>query len=204
MKHWLTAILVCIVILTTAALGYQYTLDKNTYISTNNATLEADTYTLTANQTGVVSDWQLSSGKMVQAGKVIGQVQNQSITIPTSGIVIANSVYPKQNVLQGQAMATIGDLNQAYVLAYVDEDQVKKVVTGRNVKVTIDSLLGENYEGNVLSIGNSTGDVTTTSPSSARSTTEKEVKRVPVKIKVRNLSTDKITLGVHAEIKIEK
>jgi multidrug resistance efflux pump len=204
MKHWLSGIFVCIVILVVAAWIYEYTINKNAYISTNNASLQADTYTLTASQTGVVSSWDLSNGKTVQTGNMIGQVQNQPITIPTSGTVIANSIYANQNVLQGQMMATIADLNHPYVLAFIDEDEVKEVMVGQKVNVLIDSLIGEEYIGKVVSIGKSTGDITTASPSLNSNSTEKIVQRVPVKITINNLPTSKVTLGVHAEIKIEK
>lgn len=201
MKHWLTTFAVIIVILGIAVFGYQYITDTQTYVSTDNATVEADMYSIDAMQTGVLTDWKIKEGDELKAGDIIGKIKNQTLTSKVSATVVKTSVYNKQNLFQGQTLAKLANLNEAYVLAYIDEDQITKVKTGKDVKVTIESLSDEPFDGKVDQIGFRAGGE---NESTSASHSEKEVQRVPVKISVNHLPIDRLTLGVHAEVKIER
>jgi multidrug resistance efflux pump len=207
MKQFLTTLIVIIVVLGLGALGYQYMSDKQTYISTDNATVQADLYTVDATQTGKLSDWTIKEGDQVKQGDVVGKITNQSLATNTTGTVVKTSVYPKQNVVTGQTLAQVADLTKTYILAYIDEDQIDQVKQGKDVKVTIESLSNETYDGKVEEIGSGTGAVfrnSGTTSTEASASSEKEVQRVPVKISVENLPASRITIGVHAEVKIER
>ncbi|MCH5585366.1 efflux RND transporter periplasmic adaptor subunit [Shimazuella sp. AN120528] len=204
MKQWLATFVVIIVVLGIAVFGYQYVTDAQTYVSTDNATLEADTYSIDAEQTGVLTDWKIKEGDKVKTGDIVGKIQNKSLTSKVNATVVKTSVYANQNVFQGQTLAKMANLNETYVLAYIDEDQISKVKNGKDVKVTIESLSSEPYDGKVIQVGSGAGGVYESSPTTSSSRSEKEVQRVPVKISVNNLPIDRLTLGVHAEVKIER
>lgn len=207
MKHWLTSIVVILVVLIVGAFGYQYIIDKQTYVSTNNATVEADMYTITATQTGVLSKWTVKDGDTVTGGNVIGQIDSspkQSIATAITGSIIKTSVFQQQTVFQGQALAKVADITKAYVLAYINEDQVGEIKLGKDVKITIESLSNDPFDGKVMEIGTSTGDVYQSTTLPTKQETEKVIKRVPVKISVNDLPFNRLSLGVHAEVKIEK
>lgn len=205
MRHWLITVVVVLVVVIAAAWGYEYVVDQQTYVSTDNATVEADTYTVSATQSGVLSVWSLHDGDQVTNGNTVGDIAGKTklaITTPITGSVIKTSVYPKQIVIQGQPLAKIANLNQAYVLALIDEDKVSQVKLGKKVKVSIESLLNGTYDGTVSQIGSATGDVY--NGTSSTQETEKVTKRVPVKILISDLPVDRVILGAHAEVKIEK
>jgi multidrug resistance efflux pump len=203
MKQWLISIVLILVVLVVSAFGYPYFTDKQSYISTDNATLEAEMYSILATQSGVLTEWTIREGDQVKAGDVVGKITNSSLTSDVDATVVKTSVYAKQNVLQGQTLAKLADLNKVYVLAYIDEDQISNVKIGKDVKVNIESLSNESYEGTVKEIGLGTGNSFQTDQSTANNP-EKEIQRIPVKITINDLPVNRLTLGVHAEIKIEK
>jgi multidrug resistance efflux pump len=203
MKQWLTTIIVIIVVIGVGAFGYQYVSDQQTYISTDNATVQANLSTLDATQSGVLANWKIKEGDIVKQGDVVGKITDQTLTSKTNGTVVKTSVYARQNVLQGQTLAQIADLDQSYVLAYIDEDQISRVKLGQDVKVTIESLSDDFYDGKVMEIGLATGAFYNETETSSASS-EQEVQRIPVKISVENLPVNRLTLGVHAEVKIER
>jgi multidrug resistance efflux pump len=178
---------------------------RYTDICFNNATVEADIYSIDAKQTGVLADWKIKEGDKVKEGDVVGKIKDQALTADVNATVVRTSVYPKQNVIQGQALAKMANLDETYILAYIDEDQISKVKSGKKVKVTIESLSNEAFDGKVTQIGSGTGEaLNTSSNTTSSSDAEKVVQRVPVKISVDNLPIDRLTLGSHAEVKIER
>jgi multidrug resistance efflux pump len=203
MKQWLATLVVIIVILGTAVFGYQYFTDMQTYISTDNATVEAEIYSIDAMQTGVLADWKVKEGDQVKEGDVVGKINDQTLISHTDATVVRASVYPNQNVVQGQALAKLANLDETYILAYIDENQIKKVKNNRDVEVTIESLSDETFDGKVTEIGSGTAEAYNTS-ANASSDTEKVLQRIPVKISVENLPIDRLTLGAHAEVKIKR
>jgi multidrug resistance efflux pump len=203
MKQWLTTIIVFVVVIGVGAFGYQYVSDQQTYISTNNATVQADLFTLDATQSGVLANWKIKEGDVIKQGDVVGQITNQTLTSKSNGTVVKTSVYAKQNVFQGQTLAQIADLNQTYVLAYIDEKEISNVKQGQDVKITIESLSNRLYDGKVIEIGFATGAFYNGTEGSSASS-EKVVQRIPVKISVENLPINRLILGVHAGVKIER
>ncbi|WP_028776732.1 HlyD family secretion protein [Shimazuella kribbensis] len=204
MKQWFISIVMIMALLAIAAFGYPYITDQQAYISTDNASLQADMYSLSATQSGVLTDWKIKEGDLIKVGGIVGKITNSSLTSEVDATVVKTSVYAKQNVLQGQTLAQMADLNKTYVLAYIDEDQIRNVKTGKKVKVNIESLSDESYEGTVKEIGLGTGNSFQTNPSLTNNNAEKEIQRIPVKITVSDLPINRLTLGVHAEVKIEK
>lgn len=205
MKQWLATFVVIIVILGITFFGYQYITDVKTYVSTDNATVEAEIYSIDAMQTGVLADWKIKEGDEVKEGDVVGKIKDQALTANVTATVVRTSVYAKQNVIQGQALAKMANLDETYILAYIDEDQIKKVKNGKDVKVSIESLSDQPFDGKVTQIGSGTGEAfNTATATTSSSDTEKIVQRVPVKISIENLPIDRLTLGAHAEVKIER
>lgn len=202
MKQWLATFAMIIVALGITVFGYQYLTDLQTFVSTDNATIEAEVYSIDAIQTGVLADWKIKEGDRVKEGDVVGKIKEQALTINVNATVVRTSVYPNQNVIKGQTLAKMANLDEAYILAYIDEDQMSKVKNGKDVEVTIESLSDEPFDGTVAQIGSGTAEALQTSTNAASS--EKILQRVPIKISVENLPIDRLALGAHAEVKIER
>jgi multidrug resistance efflux pump len=198
MRQFFITFVVMIVTVTAGVLGYLYWHDQQLYVSTSNAKLQAELYPVSALKTGVLTDWQLKAGDKVNQGDILGKVAEQNLTADVTATVIKTAVYPKQMVLQGQTIAQLANLDESYILAYIDETKIDQIKRGKKVKVTIPSISNNDFTGKVVEIGYSAGSETTTNADT------KVVQRVPVKITVEHLPTDQLVLGSHAEVKIEK
>jgi multidrug resistance efflux pump len=198
MRQFYITFVIMIITVTAGVLGYIYWNDQQLYISTNNAKLEAELYPVIAIKNGTLTDWKVKNGDKVNQGEVIGKIADQNISAPATATVVKTAVYPKQTVFQGQTLAQLANLDQAYILAYIDETKIGQVKLGKDVKVTIESLTNSDFSGKVTEIGYTTGDGST--PHS----TTKEVQHVPVKITIDHLPTDRLILGTHAKVKIKK
>jgi multidrug resistance efflux pump len=101
----------------------------------------------------------------------------------------------------------VADLSKAYVLAYIDEDQIRDVSIGKEVDVELDAYPDQKFRGKVTEVGNTAGNVLSGSPISANSSNgnySKEIERVPVKITVDEFTNHNMVLGLNATVKIHK
>jgi HlyD family secretion protein len=105
---------------------------------------------------------------------------------PLSGVVLSKNVEPGEYVAPGTPIVTVGDLQNVWVRAYINETDLGRVKVGQRVQVTTDTYPGKRYQGRVSFIA-SQAEFT---PKNVQ--TEKErVKLVyRVKIDIRNLNME--------------
>jgi len=72
-----------------------------------------------------------------------------TITAPFSGIVLSENVEPGEYVSPGTPVVTIGDLQNVWLRAYVNETDLGRVKHGQAVRVTTDTYPGKIYEGRI-------------------------------------------------------
>jgi HlyD family secretion protein len=101
---------------------------------------------------------------------------------PLSGVVLSKNVEPGEFVAAGTPVITVGDLENVWLRAYINETDLGRVKVGQRVRVTADTYPNKRYEGHVSFIA-SQAEFT---PKSVQ--TEKErVKLVyRVKVDIRN------------------
>lgn len=101
---------------------------------------------------------------------------------PLSGVVLSKNVEPGEYVAAGTPIVTVGDLQNVWVRAYINETDLGRVKVGQRVRVTTDTYPGKRYEGRVSFIA-SQAEFT---PKNVQ--TEKERVRLMyrVKIDIRN------------------
>ena len=66
---------------------------------------------------------------------------------PLSGIVLAEGIENGEYVVPGTPVVTVGDLDQVWLRAYINETDLGRVKIGQAVQVTTDTYAGRIYEG---------------------------------------------------------
>ncbi|MBA4541649.1 MULTISPECIES: HlyD family secretion protein [Thermoactinomyces] len=232
MKRIAISIIVIVFLVAAVGAGAYYWYQNSLYVSTDNAQVQADLTTVYAKQTGRITDWKLSSGDKVSADQLLGDEQMaidstssadavklsgldqakmaeqpavDKITSPINGVILQTDVVPGEVVAQGQPLAMIADLSNAYITAYIDEQEINDVSKGKDVDISLDSYPGDSFHGKVVEIGNSAGNVLQASSAlTAKTTDSPEVQRVPVKISIDDLNGKYIALGMNASVQIHK
>jgi HlyD family secretion protein len=77
------------------------------------------------------------------------QLNYATLTAPFSGLVLSVNVEPKEYVSPGTAVATLGQLSQVWLRAYVEETDLGRVKLGQKALLTTDAFPGRTYEGRV-------------------------------------------------------
>jgi len=124
-----------------------------------------------------------------------------TLTSPLAGVVLSKNVEPGEFVAAGTPIVTVGDLENVWLRAYINETDLGRVKVGQRVRVATDTYPDKRYEGRVSFIA-SQAEFT---PKSVQ--TEKErVKLVyRIKVDIRNPNMElKPGMPADAEILMEE
>jgi membrane fusion protein YbhG len=72
-----------------------------------------------------------------------------TLVSPMNGVVLSKSIEPGEYVSAGTPIVTVGDLENVWLRAYVNETDLGRVKLGQSVRVTTDSYPGKSYQGQV-------------------------------------------------------
>ncbi len=141
--------------------------------------------------------------KADQAKLNLGYTQ---ITAPEDGAIAKKSVEPGMVIPPGQALFGFVSSQERWVTANFKETQLSRVKIGQKVDVEVDALNGKKLQGVVDSIGSATGSTfTLLPPDNSTGNFTKVVQRVPVKIKLLNLTSeaiDRLAAGLSAVVDV--
>jgi membrane fusion protein (multidrug efflux system) len=113
------------------------------------------------------------------------QLSYATIIAPSTGIVSKKNVQIGQLVSPGQALFSIVNDSDVWVIANFKETQLNKIKVGQDVEVEIDAFSDVPLKGKVASLSAATGArFSLLPPDNATGNFVKVVQRVPVKIKV--------------------
>ena len=105
------------------------------------------------------------------------------IFTPVSGVVSNRTVELGQHVDKGQRLFTVADLSDLYITANFKETQVRHMVPGQPVTISVDAL-GKKFDGYVEAMPGATGSVVSLlPPENATGNYVKVVQRLPVRIR---------------------
>ncbi len=94
--------------------------------------------------------------RLAQATEAVAQAKTQlgyaALTAPESGVVLSKNVEPGEYVVPGAPVVTLGNLNDVYLRAYIDERDLGRVKVGQKAAITTDSYPGKRFEGRVTFI----------------------------------------------------
>lgn len=170
---------------------------------------------------GVVSQQQYDASSTASAGArakyeaISAQVaqaelnlENTKIRAPSDGYIAKRSVEVGQLAAPGVPMVGFVDSGERWVTANFKETEIEGVSQGKAVDISIDALSGKSFKGEVESISSATGATfTLLPPDNATGNFTKVVQRVPVKIKILNVSPEEVNVlkaGLSAYVKVHK
>jgi membrane fusion protein (multidrug efflux system) len=116
------------------------------------------------------------------------------VVAPVDGVATHKQVEPGQIVQAGQGLLVVVPLQDVWVTANFKETQLRKMKAGQKAEVKVDTY-GKTFSGHVDSIAGATGGVLSLlPPENATGNYVKVVQRIPVKIVLDPVSTDKAVL----------
>lgn len=125
---------------------------------------------------------------------------------PYDGVVGNRSVEQGDLVSPGQKLAVIVPMDKLYIVANFKETQLARLVPGEKVKISVDAMNGQDFEGTVSSLAPASGAVfSLLPPENATGNFTKVVQRVPVRIDVPAdvLKTGKLRAGLSVIVDVD-
>jgi len=144
------------------------------------------------------ADAQGKIAKVQQARAVLQaaelNVNYTEIVAPVDGVATHKQVEPGQIVQQGQGLLVVVPLRDVWVTANFKETQLRKMRAGQKAYVHVDTY-GKTFTGHLDSIAGATGAMLSLlPPENATGNYVKVVQRIPVKIVLDPISSDKAIL----------
>ena len=225
--RWRTLLLSLLAIVALVASGvvaYLWWEDSSTYVTTDNAQIDGYMIKVGPLNTGRVVQIRYDVGDRVRIGDVIAQID---VPLPTSetaagasrlqytgtinnlvdvkstvsGVVVARQSDPGDVVSEGQTLLSVVDPGQLWVMANVEEAQIRRVQVGQPVDVYVD-VLDAHFDGRVVAI--TQASAASFSPVPQQNTTAnytRVAQILPVKVALTR-PDPRLSLGTSATVKI--
>jgi len=128
------------------------------------------------------------------------------VKAPSDGSIAKKSVEVGSLVSAGQPLFGFVSSEERWVTANFKETELADIHIGQRVKISVDAIPNRSFNGEVESISSSTGSTfSLLPPDNSTGNFTKVVQRIPVKIKLQNLSGDEIKLlqaGLSADVSV--
>ncbi len=128
------------------------------------------------------------------------------LVAPSDGIIAKSSAEVGQLANPGTPLVGFVSSDARWISANFKETEISAIKIGKKVDIEIDALGGKKFTGEVESISSATGATfTLLPPDNATGNFTKVVQRVPVRIKINNLSDedkDRMQAGLSAVVKV--
>jgi membrane fusion protein (multidrug efflux system) len=135
-------------------------------------------------------------------------LDNTQIKAPFDGVVAKKSVEEGQLAAPGVPLIGFVESGERWVTANFKETEIESIKLGHKAHISVDAVSKRTFEGTVVSISSATGATfSLLPPDNATGNFTKVVQRVPVKIKLENLSEEDVSLlraGLSADVKVSK
>lgn len=152
-----------LIFLALAAIGgaIAYLIYSNyTYYSTDDAQVTGQIVNISAPAAGVLSNLSVKQGDTVTQGQTIGQVTlaptqassagaTVNLTSPMNGTILQVPAVLNQAVAPGLEIASMTNLGNLTITAYVDENAISNVSVGQAVDIHIDAYGDTSFTGHV-------------------------------------------------------
>jgi membrane fusion protein (multidrug efflux system) len=124
------------------------------------------------------------------------------IIAPADGIASKLAVHPGSLINIGQPIVQIVP-QHTYIVANFKETQVRKMRPGQDVKVKVDSMGRQEFDGKLDSLSGGTGaSFSMLPPDNASGNFVKVVQRIPVRVSWNGPTADRIPVGSSAEVTV--
>ncbi|RYZ70591.1 MAG: HlyD family secretion protein, partial [Proteobacteria bacterium] len=158
-----------------------------------------------ANVSGVRARYDAVSAQIAQSEL---NLSNTKIVAPVDGVVARKSVEIGQLAAPGVPLLGFVGSAERWVVANFKETDLSSLKIGSKVDVKVDAIGGREFHGEIESMNSATGATfALLPPDNATGNFTKVVQRIPVRIKLPNLTPADIELlkaGLSAEVKVHK
>lgn len=194
-----------VLVIVSCSIGYYFYSTNVLYFKTDNAKITSKMYTITPVTNGKVIEWNVDVGDVVKKDQVLGRQQVLPyITSPINGTIVKNDVVKNETVNAATPLAIVADTDNMYVGVNIEETDIRKILVGQDVKITLDAYPDKTFKGKVTEIDNTTQTYFSgTSSLSTSGTYTKVTQLVPVKVSIENNDNLPLTLGMNAIVKIK-
>lgn len=194
-----------VLVIVSCSIGYYFYSTNVLYFKTDNAKITSKMYTITPVTNGKVIEWNVDVGNVVKKDQVLGRQQVLPyITSPINGTIVKNDVVKNETVSAATTLAIVADTDNMYVGVNIEETDIRKILVGQDVKITLDAYPDKTFKGKVTEIDNTTQTYFSgTSSLSTSGTYTKVTQLVPVKVSIENNDNLPLTLGMNAIVKIK-
>ena len=194
-----------VLVIVSCSIGYYFYSTNVLYFKTDNAKITSKMYTITPVTNGKVIEWNVDVGDVVKKDQVLGRQQVLPyITSPINGTIVKNDVVKNETVSAATPLAIVADTDNMYVGVNIEETDIRKILVGQDVKITLDAYPDKTFKGKVTEIDNTTQTYFSgTSSLSTSGTYTKVTQLVPVKVSIENNDNLHLTLGMNAIVKIK-
>ncbi len=208
----LTVILI-VALIAGGVFATSYFLNARNYVSTDNAQIEGDKIQVNSPAPGILEDWRVTLGTELSEGQVIGRIKIQTgfsnalmnIRAPADGTVAVDNGVPGAYVNSGIELATAYDLDKVYVIARVEETDVKPVRLGQQVDIDVDAFPNTPLTGYVSEIQGGAATQFSLYPQANTSGNYQKVTQViPVKILLDDRRGLELVPGMSVVVDIHK
>ena len=135
-------------------------------------------------------------------------LENTKVKAPADGFIARKSVEKGQLASPGIPLIGFVGSSERWVTANFKETEIADIKKGAKVNIEVDAVPGQHFHGVVESISAATGATfTLLPPDNATGNFTKVVQRIPVKIKIEDLTEQQIELlkaGLSAVVKVHK
>lgn len=194
-----------VLVIVSCSIGYYFYSTNVLYFKTDNAKITSKMYTITPVTNGKVIEWNVDVGDVVKKDQILGRQQVLPyITSPINGTIVKNDVVKNETVSAATPLAIVADTDNMYVGVNIEETDIRKILVGQYVKITLDAYPDKTFKGKVTEIDNTTQTYFSgTSSLSTSGTYTKVTQLVPVKVSIENNDNLPLTLGMNAIVKIK-
>lgn len=194
-----------VLVIVSCSIGYYFYSTNVLYFKTDNAKITSKMYTITPVTNSKVIEWNVDVGDVVKKDQVLGRQQVLPyITSPINGTIVKNDVVKNETVSAATPLAIVADTDNMYVGVNIEETDIRKILVGQDVKITLDAYPDKTFKGKVTEIDNTTQTYFSgTSSLSTSGTYTKVTQLVPVKVSIENNDNLPLTLGMNAIVKIK-
>lgn len=135
-------------------------------------------------------------------------LDNTEIKAPFDGMIAKKSVEKGQLASPGIPLIGFVEVGERWITANFKETEIESIKIGSKAEIAVDAISSKHFKGTVESISSATGATfALLPPDNATGNFTKVVQRVPIKIKIENITDDDVNLlkaGLSAEVKVQK
>ncbi len=200
-------------IIVLAAVWIYFAYQNSHYIVTEDAKVDAMIVKASPQISGRIIELDFEENQTVEAGEILGRQSDETLSAsanvdlaviraPLSGKVIKKLASPGEMGSPSNPVALMVDPGDIYITANIEEEKIKYVKTGQEVRLTVESYPKVWFRGTVDSIGSASTSIFSLLPAQSSGTFIKVTQRIPVKIRFQEKYEEALLPGMNAVVKI--